>query len=358
MKKKIWKRVIPASMVCLLLNISVGIIDSVGAESTYTLNEYLQSQINNHSTELDVKTESDLNAQGIFDTEIEQLSADVLNSIEDGDDYYISVDYYSETLIDKEEGKSSLDKMSDTSVDRLVNDKYGHLESNQKRIKLDGQKYILDYNDGSIEKESNKDESTPLSKVKKLYFNKINAATDSGYTDSGKVKRVLVATHPSGKDYIQCSLVYTWVESPKYTLTDEMCMYVKNGTPVYSTVSTSYSFNELAYYGTTANEHSYKITNVECVKNNYGVAIKQDLKTSVEGAIYSDHSLAISYRANIDNQKSWKYVEVNGQYYHQQTVLSVDPTLSLGVDGSISLSASISSKFQELTNPPQVFVYF
>lgn len=60
----------------------------------------------------------------------------------------------------------------------------------------------------------------------------------------------------------------------------------------------------------------------------------------------------------IDNKKSWRYVQGNGEYYHQQAVLAVNPSLLLSTSGSISLSAGIIKKFQYLTNPPQVFVYF
>ncbi len=70
------------------------------------------------------------------------------------------------------------------------------------------------------------------------------------------------------------------------------------------------------------------------------------------------HSLSLSYNAMIDNKKSWRYVQVNGEYYHQQAALAVNPSLSLSTSGSISLSAGIIKKFQYLTNPPQVFVYF
>ena len=132
-------------------------------------------------------------------------------------------------------------------------------------------------------------------------------------------------------------------------------MYVKNGTPIYKTVKTKYSC--FCYCPTTKKTKNCMST-PSTIYNNNGVGIKQKLRNSTRSGIVSEHVLTISYDAKIDNKKSWKYVQVNGEYYHQQSKLSVEPSLSLSSNGSLNLTPSIKKKFQYLKNPLQLFVYF
>lgn len=185
---------------------------------------------------------------------------------------------------------------------------------------------------------------------------RVGAVTDTGKTKSGKIKRTLIGTWSKSKpDIVKCSLLYSWIKEPNYTQTDEMSMYVENGTPIYKTVKTKYSC--FCYYPTTKKTKNCMST-PSTIYNNNGVGIKQKLRNSTRSGIVSEHVLTISYDAKIDNKKSWKYVQVNGEYYHQQSKLSVEPSLSLSSNGSLNLTPSIKKKFQYLTNPPQVFVYF
>lgn len=359
MIKKIFKWLIPVTLVMALSTTIVSFSNSVYAEKTYSLNNYIKSEKNHHTTELSTTNEVKLNELGIFDSEIEQLSSDVLNSIEEGAEYYVNVDYYEEVL-DNKVNEPSYAKMSQSSIDQTINQKYGQLSYGEIRVKQDDVTYIVNKNSKTIQKDSNKSQKSSegiLSKISDMFCDKVNAATytDDGYTDSGKIKRTLVATHKSGASYINCSLVYTWVEAPDYALTDEMSMYVKNGTPVFSTISTKYTYWLM---NMTSGYTSYQTTTPESEHNNSGVGIKFELDGTNNAVCAWEHTISLSYRANIDDQKSWTYIEVNGQYLHQQTSFSIDPTLSLGIDGSLSLSASVKSKFQTLTNAPQLFVYF
>lgn len=274
----------------------------------YTLDNYLIDQIKHHETKLNPDAEINLNNLGVFDSEINQLSDDILTSINNGADYYVDINYYTEAPSENKHSKStpSLEELSKSNIDQLIND--------------------------TVSRTTQTDEET---------------------TESGKVKRTLITTYTKGN--LNASLVYTWIEVPKYTLTDIMDLYIKNGSPDYHTISRNYS----CYMATFSNGAITTCTDTPSLKyNDHGVAAKQKLYSTNNAVGYFNHTLSLNYRANIDDMVSWRYVVLTGQYLHQQTSLSVNPSFSLTGIASVSLAVSIQSKFTELTNPPQIFVYF
>lgn len=95
-EKQYEKLVTVVIIFCLLL--SNNMVDCiVSAEEDYGLEDYLMEEAKQNTTNIDSDVEAQLNEQGVLDDEITQISYDVIEAIEDGDCYGVSVDYLCET---------------------------------------------------------------------------------------------------------------------------------------------------------------------------------------------------------------------------------------------------------------------
>lgn len=312
--------------------------NDINAKSLDTINlkNFLKSEASVRRTKISEKIEKKLNEQGIFDDEINMLDKQTIKNVEEGNQYSVYIDYFEENT---EDGDISDKEMSATEVDNLISEQCNNVENSKFEYTL-----------------SKKEDNVFKKILKKLSFGTVDvkAKEDTDYSNSGKCKRTLVLSK-NGSKKVNVSVVYNWVKSPEYRLTDYVNVYLKNASPDKSTGKAYYTcdywvnINGKKNYGSRNFQYTYKNMSL----SDKSMAFKAKLVDEGYKSSSYNHKLGLSYTATIDNN-NWNYVVATGEYLHQKANVSISPSITFSSSGAFGFSASINKKLVKLTNPPQV----
>lgn len=186
-----------------------------------------------------------------------------------------------------------------------------------------------------------------------------NRATNDIETSSdGYLKQLLVITQTGKSNVVNVSYTATWLKNPLNRKIDCYGIHLKNASFTKKTVDASYKWHYNYTSGSnrkTITESSNQSNNIKYTDN--GIACKTDLKNNPIGTdcSYTDHILSISGSATIDN-KNINYVVVYGEYFHQESIIEVHPSITIGNGGSITFNGSVADKMNEMT--PNTYIKF
>lgn len=132
------KKIIMVFCVCCLVLSECNAACVAKAEANYSmvgLKEYMEYQGYKNTTKAPKEIEQKLNSQGVFDEEIEALSDQVIEDIEEGANYIVDCKYYKvaeNELCDTENGdieiqnnSSSVEELEKAEIESIIDGLYG-----------------------------------------------------------------------------------------------------------------------------------------------------------------------------------------------------------------------------------------
>ncbi len=287
----------------------------------------IEYEAEHNQTKIDNELEYELNEEGLFDEEINQLPKVITDLMEQGYEYSIDIGYFKE-VTEPAVTEPSLKEMTDAEIDELIGEQYEDEIRKEEKV-------------SSIEK---------VFGIKDVYASDV-VSEDTKNADGGTIKQAVILTY-TGKKISGCKevLVYcvsTWITPPRNRGYDVTGVTLKNLTP-YEGVN--------AYYYVTEYDHSNpgrvieRLCNVKCEhkENENGMAVYFNLEDDKSYAYYKNHKIVFYFYALVDNELQ-KHVTASGHYYHKTSHLNVTPGISIGYDSiTVCVSVSTSTKVTEL----------
>lgn len=189
-------------------------------------------------------------------------------------------------------------------------------------------------------------------------------ASDETLSSSGYLKaKVTLSILSDGN----CKVTYTgtWVKKPANTKVDVAAALTNAGTlkstsPVYYYSCTRKTYKDGVLSKTETLKEDTLGEKMSLIRNSAGCVLKRDLKDDTiqqtptkNGKEFSNHKIYLSYKVTYEDRKQ---IAAEGYYFHQKGKVSASPSVSLGSDGTIgaSLSVSCSNEMQHVTPNPYV----
>lgn len=306
------------------------------------MNIVLTENKNNESGEINNEVEVTLNEIGVFDEEIRDFPDELVNLMEEGYEYCIYINY-SEVMWDGTTRSLSKDEVNEYYEEKIKEEKMNTLES------------LL-----GIEKIDVSAKST----------------TDVATSKSGMLKQLLTLSQTSagGKIYVFYSAI--WVETPYYRNTDACAVTLKNASIDKSTLGCTYGcvYTDSFTVGNKYNSYNYsysedvkKTGTLSCYLS--GAVATFDLhgsRTQINVLAgggttrkYTTDRINMYFYATIDNKKDWTYVVAQGDYWHEESSVSLNPTFSFSTEGaSFSISPTVEKYYNHISENAYVKYYF
>ena len=316
------------------------LIDDVDENNAMT--RILQDNKDNNSGILSEELEATLNELGVFDEEIQDFPDELVNLLEGGYKYSVYINY-AEVNSDGTTKSLSEDEVNDYFEEKLKEEKKEILNS------------FLGMENVNVSAKS---------------------ATDVATSKSGLLKQLLTLSQTSagGKIYVFYSAI--WVETPYYRNTDACAITFKNATIDKSTLGCSYGciYTDSFIVGNKYNSYNYKHS--EDVKKTgtlrcdlSGAVATFDLHGSRSQIIalagggttrkYTTDRINMYCYVTVDNKKDWTYVVAKGDYWHEKSSVSLNPSFSFSADDiSFSISPEIEEYYNHISENAFVKYYF
>lgn len=321
-------------------NNASNLIDNADEDNAMTM--ILKDNKDNNSGRLSEDVEVTLNEIGVFDDEIQDFPDELVNLMEDGCQYSVYINY-SEVSSDGTTKSLSEDEVNDYFEEKLKEEKKEKLKS------------FLGIENVNVSAKS---------------------ATDVATSKSGMLKQLLTLsqTTAGGKIYVFYSAI--WVETPYYRNTDACAITFKNATIDKSTLGCSYGcvYTDSFIVGNKYNSYNYSYS--EDVKKTgtlrcdlSGAVATFDLHGSRSQIIalagggttrkYTTDRINMYCYVTIDNKKDWTYVIAKGDYWHEKSSVSLNPSFSFSAsDISFSISPEVKEYYNHISENAFVKYYF
>ena len=311
-------------------------------DKSSSLCKKLKHDYDNTTGVLKKDIEKNLNTIGIFDSEIEEMDTQLIDSLNNCNEYSVVVTY-SEQNKDGE-----WEDMDSSEVDDYIEEKFPEEISDQKS------KDIFELFSAGVKKASAK-------------------TVEDGWntSNSGKVKQYIVMTDYAGTKDVRVAYTVHWIKEPTNRDNDVIGITLTNMAPCRSTWSGSYSYTIHDIYTNIYNAGKIVDTKkidklpVSNTKNaSNGMATTVDLYSSREqllvrrasGALVEsilDDKIHISFDCNILDRKS--KVVACGSYMHSTKNYCISPSISFGIDAAeIQVTGTKNTHFELITNNPVV----
>lgn len=286
----------------------------------------LQNDYNKSVTRLSEKREKEMNAIGVFDSEIQALDEKTIDEINNAYSCSVTIRYYEENTTN-----GTLEEMSSSGIDDIIQELY---KDDEEKI-------------------------NPVEKfLSKIIFNSIEveakSKSDVTISPSGKMKQIICCTQTRKGGDIKVSYLCKWLQRPKYKKKDIAGIYLKNATPRKNTWKATHQCE----YRENAN-NSYKTESKEIKNYKYsteGMATSFNLFTGTLVDI-KDERILIEFYCTMDD-KDWDYIVASGEYYHCKVNTSYSPGISISKDGiSLSMSIAWADVYNCIGNNPAVTFY-
>ncbi|MCM1181603.1 MAG: hypothetical protein NC347_15215 [Clostridium sp.] len=294
----------------------------------------LQLEYDSSTTGLSEEKEKELNAMGIFDSDIELLGEETMDKIEDAYSYSISVMYYEENTKD-----GSLEEMSPSGVDELIGDVYGEELQEAEEAQVSGLDKMLSGTIFGAVKASAKSKSL----VKK--------------SASGKVKQMLAFIQRKKGGKVNVAYTCTWLQEPKCRKTDFLFLGVKDARCLTDTWEALHTCK----YADGINKYE----NFKEERKNYRAASPYGM--AVDYSFFPNRAAGIeneSFVLKFDCEPGKKKIYATGLYYHckneAKLSLGLGIGLTIGADGlsfgpSASGAGSVEDVYSIVTNNPSTY---
>lgn len=297
---------------------------------------------NNNSGKLSEEIEVTLNEIGVFDEEIKDFPDELVELMEEGYQYTIYIDY----------AEVNSDGTSRSLSENEVNEYFEEKIKEEKKDKLESLLGIENVNVAA------------------------KSTSDSATSKSGMLKQFLTLSQTSagGKIYVFYSAI--WLETPYYRNTDACAVALKNATIDKSTLGCTYGYAYTESYSVAGKYYKDSYSNIVDVKKVgtlscyvSGAVATFDLDSSrteinvlqFGGTTrkYTTDRINMHFYATVDNKKDWAYVAAQGDYWHQESGLSLSPTFTFSSEGmSFSIAPSVEKYYNHISENVMVKYYF
>ncbi len=292
------------------------------------------------------KIEQELNEEGIFDDQIESMSEEMLDGIENHDILEAVNLYYQ---VDKE---GDLEIITPEKVDEVISEQY---DTELEKVNEDGL----------------------LKKIFSSWNVKASAATKAynyskNSVNSGVLQQGIMVTTTDEKGVLRVWYQATWLSSPHCRGIDICGVCTGFGTPEVSTIDTSYYYNytvtDVSPKGGTV-EHKEKTVTPKTYTKTNGVIVSQNLFSQwskIESSTWYPFSMTLKEYIKIEYDlyiPSSRYKDRNvivADYWHKKDSTTYDISPTFSSDGSISLglTATQNSTYKHISpNLAENFTY-
>lgn len=277
----------------------------------------LEYDASNYETELDASVEKKLNEAGVFDSEIESFSSEDIDMIEDAKSISVQVSYYSTDGNGDNKTKMSTDEINDMIEQQI--------------------------DSGEMEYEEN-DNSFLSACANAFGFKGIraNAKTSDSVeviSDSGAVKETLVCTQKKAGGVAHLTYSVYWLKTPKYTGTDVVTCSFEN--------SELNDCSAYMYWWDTCLPHDgVKHTKELKVFKSTHYFYTKDMDLNITGI--SHPGAVFSFSVEPKNKKC--KLDFTTDYEHLKKSVSIDPSVSISLPLSVSITGKKSSYYQRITS--------
>lgn len=170
-----------------------------------------------------------------------------------------------------------------------------------------------------------------------------------------------VQAYNGGNGNFVLSARYEWLIAPAITRTDVFGL--GHGSSLVQTSNVTYAFKAdiLSGYPGNYSQFTYSTsTPTSTYTDSYGSAVNQDLVDAVYSADYmyvpSNQRGFIQYNASFNNA-STQSSSAFAKYIHQTVGVSINPSVTFGANGGMSLAAGLTSYFKTMSPNPYMVIY-
>lgn len=348
--------------------------DIYANENESALEQYLDIQAEQNTTDFNPEVEEELNEAGLFDDEIKTIDKDIINDINNGKDFEVYNNYY--LIIENTEDNKKNNDLDGTDKPIYNNDILDISELDLRTLdtedlNIKNKFKAIELNDDVVDSiietiyEDEIEESSLLSKINNIITHKVNAknhvasdynSKNGSKLNSGVIKMTVIITQHNKEKDVNISYTANWLTPPHHRLNDAFGVHLDNGTFIKNSVKTKYSCKEKCFNlktkKTTYKNLSYNENGKLICKGSTVASIanlKDDTIKNNNALMYNNNIIIITItaKAHIKNtSKSIRYIIAYGMYYHQQYIKNLNISAGMSIDGSgsISFSPSVSKK--------------
>lgn len=289
----------------------------------------LRLDYNESVTKLSEEKEKELNAIGVFDSDINAMDDKTINKINQAYKCSISVMYF-------KEDNEKIKKMTEDETDELIEELY--------KKDLDKESIL----DKLIDK-------TIFGVTKVNAKSKMDTKT-SNTCDTGRMKQILACIQSKKNGPIEVTFTASWIKQPKTRRKDVVGVTLKNATPEPDTWSSYYKCE----YRTGLNANSpYYIDKkkLKCQAENHDGMYTSFSFFPARLVFVREEWVTITFKCTKDIKKM-DYISAQGIYKHSETNVSYSLSLALDTSGNLSIGVSGSKKVNFVNVNPNAFVKF
>ena len=303
----------------------------------------LKREVDNNTGKINKKLEQELNKLGVFDEEILDFDNTLIENLESGSKYNVSIEYLCFE-------NDSCTLLGDNDIDDLIDEVYEEETSESKPFNL-----------------------SDLFGISSVTAHAAKTGTDHGFSSGGYLKQTLFLSQDNSSSNIYVFYTATWVKQPKYRNIDIAGVTLKNASPIKKTFVGSYTTtcHDTIYNPYREVYKQYKKNFKEYGEVEYttdGIAVSYDLisdhkkinSVNMSGTVlqrYENDKVQFAFYATIDEKKSWRYIVATGHYLHHQSSTVVEPSISI-TSADISVGVSYDSYYKKMANNPYIQFYF
>lgn len=283
--------------------------------------EKLQDDYNNDTTQLSPQVERELNEAGVFDSAIEELDDETIETLENSINTAVTNSYVS---VDEKTGE--MKEMSNDEVDKFI-----ETQTETGDYRDDPQVSAAAYNEG----------------------------TASEMDSTRVMKQTIYACQNSKGAAVQVTATASWLTEAYYKGIDVFGVSIKYGDINTSTYSCTHKANFVHMnYTTLKLETTKKQTAPTSYYNtNNGVAYRVNLfgdRPSMDKYDqYCQETIIVKFTCNPHGNE--KTIEFISHYFHAESNTVYTPNISIGADGiSINVSGSSSVSYTAMDRNPKL----
>lgn len=304
------------------------------SDSKY-LSKMIKLQKKNHTKKsLQKDVEEKLNTEGVFDSELEDLTDNDIKNLNDATDINVSTEYvvYYEPI--NEDKNNTYDDNISTNDKINKNSLQSHILTPSEIDEVIKEKY---FTDEFGENSKNTNVLDVVASMIGLQPQAAYASEHTSYKNSTYMKKTLISSQVG--DYNNISYTCTWLKEPDYRLVDSMVLSYNGGTMVTSsgTYNAKFTYTQ-KNLGESANSKVVNLTSYLYNKRKPGLAaiafkLPDDVyNTRDDVYVTRNYNMraTMSFKLNV----SGKGCELAGEYDHQKKKISID------LLGGVELGAS------------------
>ena len=366
MKKTIAKMLVFSVTVTLPFMAGNIVYTPADEEIKVTLEEKIENEIENHTTDIPQNIECKLNAYGISDENIASIPEGVIDNIEDNNgNVKVDVAYYGCKYTEEQGDDENFYEFQQKLEGELLDEEQYETECLVPLTEEEvNEEFDFSENTGNVN-----EASAGNSFCQNVYADDMIDKRQDNYDGLLQVTILITYGKPldNGLKTVSVYEYAEWLKRPKYTGEDVLGISFPAGVLVdRATLGREYRYQ----YKDHSNpgiflyfDYKASTSQLPVKYSNNAVAMTVDLANDTKSATAQNHYLAI-WVDGIVSDKGIKYVNAVGQYFHKVKKISNKTTVVLGVNtqgaGYIQAynSTTLESKLYEMPNNPVCAIRF